>query len=412
MENKIIKTSSGISTKVSNLISLTNKIINENILIPYRKGDKWGFCTPDKKIMIECQYDYVHFFEGNLAEVFLNNKNYFIDRNGKNILKESKNEELFNFKNEYDEVYAWFPNGKKKCNNYEITNGLVAVKKNNKFGFVNLRNNIIIPFDYDWDSQYNFLNLNNLFPNFKDGIVFLKKDNKWGAIDSNGKIEIPFIYNSYGFHDLIDFTVEEGFIDNFINIKFNDKWGIIDRNGKTIIPFEYDMCYHFFEDLAVVKLNNKYGVIDKKNRLIVPLIYDKISNFKGGVAKVENNSKYGLIDNKGNLIVDLKYDILREYYLIELGYILLGNNREVGVIDINGEIVIDLIYEDISPLNNFRFYVKKNNKWGIIDKNNILLIDFKYDNIEGWKNNNYRRVWNEKKLLGYIDENGTEFWED
>jgi hypothetical protein len=26
-------------------------------LIPYRKGDKWGFCTRDKKIVITPEYD-------------------------------------------------------------------------------------------------------------------------------------------------------------------------------------------------------------------------------------------------------------------------------------------------------------------------------------------------------------------
>jgi hypothetical protein len=409
--NKIIPLNTGIITKVSNLISITNKIIDEIILIPYRKGDKWGFCTPDKKIVIECQFDYVKFFEGNYAEGTINKEEIFVDRGGEYIKKESKNLESFKFENEYDEVDARFSNGVKKYKNYEISNAQVAVKKSNKFGFVNLKNETIIPFHYDWDSYPQLIKF-NFFPIFKDGIVFLKKENKWGALDTNGEIIIPFLYESYGFHDFIDFTMEEGFIENFINVKFNDKWGIIDRNGKMIIPFEYDMCYHFFENLAVVKSNNKYGVIDKNNRLIVPSIYDKISNFKGGLAKIENNNKYGLIDNKGNLIVDIKYDTLLDYCLIELGYIVVGNNGKEGVIDINGEVVIDFIYEKVSPLNDCRFFVKKNNKWGIIDLNNKLLIDFKYDNIDRLNINNYSRVYKEKKLLGYIDKNGTEYWEN
>lgn len=398
-------------SKVTNSLRITNKllpIITEPELIPYRNGDKWGFCTTNKKILIECKFDDVNFFEGHLAKVYINKEYYFIDRNGKRIKKESKIEESFNFENEYDDVEAGL---KKKVKKYEISNGLVAVRKNNKFGFVNLRNDIIIPFDYDWDSNSSFKFCYH-FPNFKDDVVFLKKNSKWGALDTNGKIVIPFKYDSYGFHDLIDFMMAEGFVENFVNVKLNDKWGIIDKNGIIIIPFEYDMCFNFFENLAVVKLNDKYGVIDKNNRLIVPLIYDEISNFKAGLAKIKNNNKYGLIDNKGNLIIDTRYDILRHYWLIELGYIVVGNIGKIGIIDINGEIIIDFIYEDVVPFNKYRFYVRKNNKWGIIDQNNILLIDFKYDNIEGWKTYNYIRVWNEKKLLGFIDENGTEFWED
>jgi hypothetical protein len=55
-------------------------------LIPYRKGDKWGFCTPDKKIVITPEYDdALHFHEG-LARVYLNGKYGFIDKTGKLIV--------------------------------------------------------------------------------------------------------------------------------------------------------------------------------------------------------------------------------------------------------------------------------------------------------------------------------------
>lgn len=38
-------------------------------LIPYRKGDKWGYCTPDKKIVIPCEYDDAWKFHKGLAMV-------------------------------------------------------------------------------------------------------------------------------------------------------------------------------------------------------------------------------------------------------------------------------------------------------------------------------------------------------
>jgi len=41
-------------------------------LIPYRKGDKWGFCAPDKKIVIAPKYDDVtSFFDEGLAWVLV-----------------------------------------------------------------------------------------------------------------------------------------------------------------------------------------------------------------------------------------------------------------------------------------------------------------------------------------------------
>jgi len=43
-------------------------------LIPYRKGDKWGFCTPDKKIVITPKYDDARRFIEGLAQAKLNGK--------------------------------------------------------------------------------------------------------------------------------------------------------------------------------------------------------------------------------------------------------------------------------------------------------------------------------------------------
>ncbi len=45
---------------------------NDNdILIPYRKGNKWGFCNQSKFLLIPCQYDYVSTFDDDLAVVMI-----------------------------------------------------------------------------------------------------------------------------------------------------------------------------------------------------------------------------------------------------------------------------------------------------------------------------------------------------
>ena len=58
-ETKLIKYERGLVQRVGDAISVTNKLLAlaEPQLIPYRKKDKWGFCTPDKKIVIDYIYD-------------------------------------------------------------------------------------------------------------------------------------------------------------------------------------------------------------------------------------------------------------------------------------------------------------------------------------------------------------------
>ena len=73
----------GILPKVSNSIDITNKILakTEEVLIPYRKKDKWGFCTPDKKIEIDCIYDNAEPFINGFARVEIDNEMVEIDIN-------------------------------------------------------------------------------------------------------------------------------------------------------------------------------------------------------------------------------------------------------------------------------------------------------------------------------------------
>jgi hypothetical protein len=42
---------------IATLWALWASCLHSQELIPYRKGDKWGFCTPDKKIVISPKYD-------------------------------------------------------------------------------------------------------------------------------------------------------------------------------------------------------------------------------------------------------------------------------------------------------------------------------------------------------------------
>ena len=52
------------------------------VLVPYRKGRKWGFCDRDRTMVIPAVYDGVRPFREGLARVNLNGKWGFIDIKG------------------------------------------------------------------------------------------------------------------------------------------------------------------------------------------------------------------------------------------------------------------------------------------------------------------------------------------
>ena len=148
-DNKLIKYESGQLSKVSNVIAITNKILNlvkvETLLIPYRKGDKWGFCREDKSIVIDCVYDWVYPFMDGIAIVCLINKWKFIDINGNDVLltsydniskflesidTENKTNDTIDLKNKEDIT-------SKYQMVYTFSENLIQVKLNDKWGYIN-----------------------------------------------------------------------------------------------------------------------------------------------------------------------------------------------------------------------------------------------------------------------------------
>ena len=127
-ENKIVKYEGGLIKRISNQIGVTKKLLalSQPLLIPYRKGDKWGFCTADKNIVIDCIYDNASIFSEGLAAVSINEKNGF------------------GFINEAGLSFIPFSFESAK----EFTEGLVAVKNNDKWGYINRNGEMVIPFSF------------------------------------------------------------------------------------------------------------------------------------------------------------------------------------------------------------------------------------------------------------------------
>lgn len=111
-----------------------------------------------------------------------------------------------------------------------------------------------------------------------EGLVGVKKNGKWGFIDKTGKIIIEPQY-----HYVASFS------EGLAVVKQNGKYGFIDKTGKVVIPLQYDGVDSFSEGLAVVRQNNKWGYIDTNGKTIIDLKYSLTMSFKNGKAKVQSN---------------------------------------------------------------------------------------------------------------------------
>lgn len=182
----------------------------------------------------------------------------------------------------------------------DFSEGLAAVNKNDKYGFIDTKGKVVIEPKYEWAS------------NFSSGLAIVSVEGLYGAIDKQGKTVIPFEYQALAdFHD--------GFATAARPPKnpedYESKYGLINKKNEVVIPFMYESMGNLSESLIAVKKDGKWGYVDTKNKAIIPinLAYETVSDFSDGLAAVFNyeensdNLKYGYIDKTGKLVIPMQF---------------------------------------------------------------------------------------------------------
>ena len=323
-------------------------------LIPYSKNWNYGYCTKDKKIVIDCiYYGADRFYEG-LARVWVHvegrHKFGFVDKSGKQVIPC---------------IYDWAD---------DYSEGLAKVKVNTKMGFIDKDGNQIIPCIYDSVAS------------FSDSLAAVVLNDHVGYIDKKGNQVIPCIYGKY-------YYGADSFSEGLAVVELNGKHGFIDKTGKQIIPCIYDNANRFSEGLAGIQLNGKWGFIDRTGS-------QSISNIYG--------SPYFRVDEDG---------ITSEGLVFSEGLAAVELNGKYGYIDKNEILVIPCIYDDATMFSGGLAAVKLKKgygwfPWGFINKTGKLILPFIYSYVE----RRYKEPVFSKGLAkvnsGYIDKNGVEYWED
>lgn len=137
--------------------------------------------------------------------------------------------------------------------------------------------------------------------------LIIKKNGKYGIIDINGKEIIPIQY------DNIETT--EGVLECYPGevgiINYNNLVSIVQmKNGKILFPFEYedikptDVTHNrYWREVSwyIVMKNGKYGCIKPDGEVVLPLEYDRISHLLyekddsySHRLYIKKGSKYGL----------------------------------------------------------------------------------------------------------------------
>lgn len=312
-------------------------------LIPFRKGDKFGFVDANKKIVIEPKYDMVAPFSNadGLAIVYsgkfdsefnFTGKAGFIDKAGKEIIPIK-----------YDGT-----NGFKE--------GLANVTLNGRYGVIDKFGKEITPLKYDEVGQ------------FSEGMAQVALDGKQGFIDKSGNEAVALQYSnvsqfSEGLARVVGFPKENP-SDKDLKIRY------IDKTGKVVLESnKFSIGSIFSEGLAAAYSLEKgaFVFIDKTGKIVLmPKNVTVDGDFKEGLARVKGrNQKIGFIDNTGKVVIPLKYDVASDFFD---GLAMAAVNDKGGFIDKTGEIIITFKYNGALPFENGFALVRSGNNFFYVDK--------------------------------------------
>lgn len=349
-----------------------SNLMGYNMAFPKGKGSKIGFLYANGKVFKDAEFDY--------ASDFINGKS--------NVAQDSVCGLLFS-----DGTVKYYP----EFNITYFTTGDVGLAiKNNKYGFINLKGEVLISFTYD-----------DAFP-FYEGIASVKYNNRWFYINEQGvkvlsdslitgyqpthsskaivydstkvsksnklgtilptmveymnKVQKPgYKQGLYDFNKKIlltkmDFDEISGYSEEgLMKVVKDGKVGLLNENNKLIIPIEYDEIGNFADGLILAK-KGKWGIINKKNKVIIPFQYNKIGSLRNGLAFTENNNKVGYIDKKNNCIIKADFDFCWHGDFID-EMALVKKNNKYGYINKLGKTVLPTIYDDALPFVNSKALV-------------------------------------------------------
>jgi hypothetical protein len=242
---------------------------------------------------------------------------------------------------------------------------------------------------------------------FHEGLAAVKRDDKWSFVNRNGNEIIPPT-----FHDVSDFK-------NGFAIVMNNKLdkGFINNSGKLITPIKYFSARFFEEGYAAIAFgtypNLKWGFINVDGKEVILPKYTGVSDFKDGISKVSIKDKVGFINNTGKEITQIIY---YDYGSNHLGNGIISltidvNNRTSfeGVINSKG----DWIFKkgQLSGAKSFsdKYFIieKGGNKYGISDHNGNIKVEVNFMDIrpisEEFEGLFLGRLYLERGVFFYVD---------
>lgn len=320
-------------------------------MVPYRSGDKWGYASPDNKVVIQPKY----------AEA------------------------------------GWF------------SEGYAAVKVGSKWGYINKAGQLVIPAKFTVAKSFRKGYLPNSKDNGGDSILFagasVQANGYEICINSKGATltKCPAIPENSVAENRI--PIETVTTQKTYSLPKND--GLFDKIENDYKISGSDETYY------IAQKGSNYGVFNSKFETIVPFQYSAIKLMKSGgnqYLKVTKDGMSGLVSLSGQSLIEPSNTGLT---LVNASnnteYVIVQHDGKTFVKDINNKDFIDKGYSDI-VYDDGGFVVTADNKLkGYYFLNNTY-IQPKYTEVKMMPGGQYLQVRTFAGKTGYINPSGSEYF--
>lgn len=215
------------------------------------------------------------------------------------------------------------------CKAWVFSEGLAAVMKEGKIGFINAENEVVIPFIFEYTDKCSMYDFGYIFHN--GYCAMTNAEGKLGLIDKSGNWVIEPTYDEiwaphnsgyrvfvknkkHGIMDLVgnvlypaEFSCISIVSDGFVIVKDGRQWQV-NFDGNTVRPFMYDDTYYLyypigyndcgdiqyaFADFVKYKVLDCYGIMNRiTGEPITPAIYSDINMLSKDLFEVQERDSY------------------------------------------------------------------------------------------------------------------------
>jgi hypothetical protein len=209
---------------------------------------------------------------------------------------------------------------------------------------------------------------------FAEGLGAVTKGNRMGFINSHGQEVIPFRY--YFESDKVQGLDFQFYCGYCTAMDSTLRYGLINKQGKWVLAPVFSIICLPEYGYRRVKMGDKYGILDSTLRWVFPVEYDYISISENGFHLARDGSQQFISLDARTVIHPFIYDEIETLYYnsgkvnpegddiqLKSDFMAYIIHHKKGIMDSKGKVICKAIYDEINALTNTLFSCRTAEGW-------------------------------------------------